>query len=250
MDFRRFGSYPTVHELKQHIGRPKAALKQVDFAFLQEKHNSIRFAMVTNSLAAGVLLTRIIVPDSEALEFAIHDSVVVVADGEVDKVVSPVVGGGPVSEAVVLGPVAIVLFDSVFVDVGETVGVETEGDVVEAVAFLVVAVGAVGREIAAPVALVVGAAFAGGVGVVAFVVSGAAAIAVARVVEAKEHVAFLVAAVVGAVADSVVVVVVAAVAGGLFVDAFVASGANAIAAARVVGAKEYVAFLVVGAIAH
>ena len=137
-----------------------------------------------------------------------------------------------------------------FVDVGETVGVETEGDVVEAVAFLVVAVGAVGREIAAPGALVVGAAFAGGVGVVAFAVSGAVAIAVARVVEAKEHVAFLVAAVVGAVADSVVVVVVAAVAGGLFVDAFVASGANAIAAARVVGAKEYVAFHVVVAIAH
>lgn len=223
------------------------ALKQVDFAFLQEKHNSIRFVMVTSSLAAGVLLTRIIVPDSEALEFAIHGSVVVVADGEVDKVVSPVVGGGPVSEAVVLGPV---LFDSVFVDVGETVGVETEGDFVEAVAFLVVAVGAVGRAIAAPVALVVGAAFAGGVAVVAFVVSGAAAIAVARAVEPKEHVAFLVAAVVGAVADSVVVVVVVAVAGGVFVDAFVASGANAIAAARVVGTKEHVAFLVVGAIAH
>lgn len=223
------------------------ALKQVDFAFLQEKHNSIRFVMVTSSLAAGVLLTRIIVPDSEALEFAIHGSVVVVADGEVDKVVSPVVGGGPVSEAVVLGPV---LFDSVFVDVGETVGVETEGDFVEAVAFLVVAVGAVGRAIAAPVALVVGAAFAGGVAVVAFVVSGAAAIAVARAVEPKEHVAFLVAAVVGAVADSVVVVVVVAVAGGVFVDAFVASGANAIGAARVVGTKEHVAFLVVGAIAH
>jgi len=228
------------------------ASKQVDFAFLQEKHNSIRFVMVTNSLAAGVLLTRIIVPDSEAPEFAIHGSVVVAADGEVDKVVSPVVGGGPVSEAVVLGPVAIilVLFDSVFVDVGETVGVETEGDVVEAVAFLVVAVGAVGHAIAAPVALVVGAAFAGGVAVVALVASGAAAIAVARVVEAKEHVAFLVAAVVGAVADSVVVAVAAAVAGGVFVDAFVASGANAIAAARVVGAKEHVAFLVVGAIAH
>lgn len=137
-----------------------------------------------------------------------------------------------------------------FVDVGETVDVETESDVVEAVAFLVVAVGAVGREIAAPVALVVGAAFAGGVAVVAFVPSGAAAIAVARVVEPKERVAFLVAAVVGAVADSVVVVVVVAVAGGGFVDAFVASGANAIAAARVVGAKEHVAFLVVGAIAH
>lgn len=228
------------------------ALKQVDFAFLQEKHNSIRFVMVTSSLAAGVLLTRIIVPDSEALEFAIHGSVVVVADGEVDKVVSPVVGGGPVSEAVVLGPVAsvLVLFDSVFVDVGETVGVETEGDFVEAVAFLVVAVGAVGRAIAAPVALVVGAAFAGGVAVVAFVVSGAAAIAVARAVEPKEHVAFLVAPVVGAVADSVVVVVVVAVAGGVFVDAFVASGANAIGAARVVGTKEHVAFLVVGAIAH
>ena len=96
------------------------ALKHMNFAFFQEQLDSFRLVIVTNLLGAGGVLTKIIASVSAALEFAIRGIVVVAADGDVDKVVSPVVGPRPVSEAVVLGPVAIalVLFDSVVVAVG------------------------------------------------------------------------------------------------------------------------------------